>query len=85
MKTMKSKKLNELSLDELKSKEKSIQTIVLVLGSFMIIASVILIYVAITTKKPSLTAVSMGCFATLLPILIVLKQIKDEIKSRIPK
>ncbi|MEN4760634.1 hypothetical protein VUJ46_00295 [Chryseobacterium sp. MYb264] len=79
---MKTKKLNELSLDELKAKEKNSQIIVIVLGSFMVLTCCILLYVSITSKKPALAAISVACFGSLLPSLAVLKQIKDEIKSR---
>lgn len=74
--------LSELTLAELKTKKKGIQSATIGLGIVMLISFFVLLYLAITSKKPALMAIG-GCFSiTLLPVLISLKQINEEIKKR---
>ena len=74
--------LTELNLDQLEKKKKLITGALIGLGSVILIASIVIIYIAVTTKKLGLIAVCFGSFITLLPLFINMQQINSEIKRR---
>ncbi|MDR6562899.1 MULTISPECIES: hypothetical protein [unclassified Arcicella] len=76
------KNLAELTLEELQAKQKKAKGAVIGLGIVMAIALITLIYLATKSKNYALLAVAGGSGLTLLPSIIVLKQIETEIKSR---
>ena len=78
----KTKKLTELTLNELNTEKKKVKGILTGIGIVMIIACVILITVAVKSKNYALIAVAIGSFITLLPIMTRLGQIEKEIKNR---
>ncbi|TDQ08457.1 hypothetical protein [Pedobacter metabolipauper] len=80
-----SKPLTELTLDELNARQKSLKNIAIALGTIMLLACGILIYLSIESKKPGLLAAGIGFPMTFLPILIVLGQVRSEIKKRVSK
>jgi hypothetical protein len=75
-------KLSELTLEELQARKNKTKSAIIGLGIVMTIAVATLIYLAIRNKNYALIAVGMGSIISLLPSVIVLKQIEDEIKSR---
>ena len=80
---MKTKKnLTDYSIEELKSKKKTFQSIFISFGLLMLLASIFLIYSAISTKNYAFLAIAMGSFSAIVPLLIQLAQINKEIKSR---
>jgi len=78
----KTKPLNELSLDELQQKKKLVLGATIGLGIVMLIACIVLVYVAIIAKQPALLAIAVSCPATFLPIFINLQKLNNEIKNR---
>ncbi|MEA5256854.1 hypothetical protein VB264_03595 [Arcicella aquatica] len=76
------KNLTELTLEELQAKQKKAKGAVTGLGIVMAIALVTLIYLATKSENYALLAVAGGSGLTLLPSIIVLKQIETEIKAR---
>lgn len=79
---MKNQKFKELTLEQLYAQKKRVQSITIVMAILLIIAFCVLFYLAVSTKKLALIAPAFGSFITLLPTLIVLTQINQEIKSR---
>ena len=75
-------KLSNLSLEELQTKQKKLQGAVIGLGIVLVAACIALIYLAIVGNNYSLIAVTIGCSITMLPSIIVLHQLKTEIKKR---
>lgn len=82
---MANKTLQELSLEELIKKKKTIRKLVLGLGLLMIMACTSLVILSVTTKKYVFVPIATGCILTLLPTGIALSQINKEIKSRSAK
>ncbi|MEO0059050.1 MAG: hypothetical protein RLZZ312_697 [Bacteroidota bacterium] len=76
------KKWSEMTLEELLKKRNVIKSAAIGLGTVMVFATTVLIYIAITEKKPALAFISIGFFVSLLPIIISISQINKEIKSR---
>ena len=76
------KKLSNYSTEELNSKKRTFQNIILSFGLLMILASIFLIYSAIATKNYAFLAIAMGSFSAIIPLFIQLTQINKEIKSR---
>lgn len=80
---MKSNKpLTELSLAELLEKKKKSKAAALGLGIVMLIANIISISLAIKNNNFALIGVAIGSSLTLLPLVMSLKQIDEEIKKR---
>lgn len=79
---MKNNKLAELTSEQLEARKKTLTGALIGLAIVMIIACSVLFYIAITKKNYALMTVCTGCFITLLPSVIGLKQINAEIKSR---
>lgn len=79
---MKNQKFKELTLEQLYAQKKKIQSITIAIALLLIVAFCILFYFAISTKKFVLIAPAIGSFMTLLPTLIILIQINEEIKYR---
>jgi len=79
---MKSKKLSELTLEELDQKKKMAGGAVIGLLIVMVLAATILLYLIFKTKNFVLLAVLPACFMTILPVFIYVTQINKEIKSR---
>jgi CDP-diglyceride synthetase len=77
--------LNELTLNELKAKKKTVQGAVTGLGCVLLIAYIACLYLAITAKKISLVPVVIGCTLMFLPGLTNLRQINSEISQRSSK
>lgn len=75
-------KLAELSLTELQERKKKMRGVVIGLGSVMVIALGILLFLAIRSKNYVLIAIIPGCLMTLFPVFISLSQLNTEIKSR---
>ena len=75
-------KLSNLSIQELQAKQKKLQGAVIGLGIVLVAACIALIYLAIVNNNYSLIAVAIGCSITMLPSIIVLHQLKSEIKKR---
>lgn len=79
---MKNQKFKELTLEQLYAPKKKVQGITIGIAILLLIAFCILFYLAVSTKKFALLTPAIGSFITLLPTLIVLTQINQEIKSR---
>ncbi|MEA5461041.1 hypothetical protein VB796_18410 [Arcicella sp. LKC2W] len=79
---MKTKKLSELTLEELQAKKKTLKGAIIGLGIVMVVAVATLVYLAIKTGNFVLIAGAMGCGITLLPSIIMVNQMNNEIKSR---
>lgn len=79
---MKTNKLSDLSIEQLESKKKTVQSLAIGLGIVMLIACFVLFYVAIISKNFALIAVAIGSLMSLMPVLISIGQINAEIKSR---
>lgn len=79
---MKNNKLAELTSEQLEARKKTLTGALIGLAIVMVIACSVLFYIAITKKNYALMTVCTGCFITLLPSVIGLKQINTEIKSR---
>ncbi|WBV60559.1 hypothetical protein PFY12_00220 [Chryseobacterium camelliae] len=79
---MKNQKFKELTLEQLHAQKKRVQSITIAMAILLLIAFCILFYLAVSTKKFVLIAPAIGSFITILPTLIVLTQINQEIKSR---
>ncbi len=77
-----SKKLTDLTLEELQERKKKIAAPLIGIGIVLVIVCGILFYMAITKHMPALIAVSIGCLTTILPGFILLGQLQAEIKSR---
>jgi hypothetical protein len=79
---MKANKLSELTLEELIKKKKETKAAAIGLGIVQFIASALLISIAIKGSNYAFIGVAFGCLLFFLPILISIKQIDQEIKSR---
>ena len=79
----KTKPLSELSLDELQQKKKLVLGATMGLGIVMVIACIVLVYVAIIAKQPALIVIAVCCPTTFLPTFINLQKLKSEIKNRL--
>lgn len=79
---MANKNLQELSIEELQSKKKTIKKLVLGLGVLMIMACTSLVILSVSMKKYVFIPIATGCIITLLPTGIALVQINKELKSR---
>ena len=80
---MKTKKnLTNYTIEELNSKKRTFQSIIISFGLLMLLASIFLIYSAISTKNYAFLAIALGSFTTIFPLFIQLAQINKEIKSR---
>ncbi len=82
---MQNQKFKDLTLEQLYAQKKKIQSITIALSILMLIAFCVLFYFALSTKKFALIAPAISTFITLLPTLIILSQINQEIKSRTPQ
>lgn len=78
----KNKKLNQYTLEELHMQQKKLKSVIIGLGIVMLLACIILIYLAFKNDNYALIVVAVGSSITLLPSFIALKQIDTEIKSR---
>lgn len=78
----KAKPLNELSLIELQQKKKVVLGAAMGLGVVMLIAVVVLVYVAITAKQPAFIAIGICSLINFLPIYNNLQKLNTEIKNR---
>jgi len=77
-----SKKLPELTLEELIKKKNQIKGAAMGLGIVMVIAVIALVVLAMRTENYALITISLGGAVAFLPIFISLSQINTEIKSR---
>ena len=77
-----SKKLSELTLEELYIEKKKRKGILTGLGIVMLIACVIMIVVAVKSENYVLIAVACGVFVTLMPLMASLNEVEKEIKNR---
>lgn len=78
----KRKQLSELTLEELTLRKNTVQAAAIGLGIVMLAAIAIVIYLVYTTGKPVLLVAVMGCLLPTLAIVIGLKQLNQEIKTR---
>ncbi len=76
------KNLSEYTDDELRTTQKQTKTIVMTLGSFMLIVFIFLIYSAIKTKNYALIAVGCGTSIAFMPLMTRFSMINKEFKSR---
>jgi hypothetical protein len=75
--------ITELSVQELYKKKQTLQGVLIGLGLVLLAASVIILYLAFSSKMPKvLIIVPLCCSLTFLPALISLGQINTEIKNR---
>lgn len=74
--------LAELTLEELQTKQKKLNGVVIGLGIVMAAALITLIYTVTKTKNYTLLILVFVLPITLLPTLIYLNQLSTEIKSR---
>ncbi|MCX2493201.1 hypothetical protein OQX63_06940 [Pedobacter sp. PF22-3] len=75
--------LTEISIQELDKKKKGLLGALIGLGVVLLIASVIIFYLAFTSKMPKVLIVVPICSSlTLLPAFISLSQINAELKNR---
>lgn len=77
-----SKKLSQLSLEELKTSQKRYKSFVTILSVFTLITLLTLIYFSIKNENYNFLILSGGCAFALLLCSANLKQIEKEIKSR---
>ncbi|REC46413.1 hypothetical protein [Chryseobacterium pennipullorum] len=82
---MKNNKLSELTLEELQTKRKSLQNMTIGFGIVILMACITIMFLSVKIKNPALIAVAIGCLITLMPSIINLGQINNEIKSRTSK
>lgn len=80
--SMKSKKVNELTTEELNKQKKTLKGAIIGLGIVMIIAYSILAFVMFKTKNYVFLAIIPSGGLALLPSAIRLKQINTELKTR---
>ena len=73
----KSKKLTDLTLEELIKKKNQIKGAAIGLGIVMIIAVITLVVLAFKTQNYGLITIGLGCAVAFLPIFISLSQIKS--------
>jgi len=75
--------ITELSVQELYKKKQSLQGVLIGLSVVLLAASVIILYLAFSSKMPKvLVIVPICCSLTFLPAFISLSQINTEIKNR---
>ena len=75
--------LTEISIQELDKKKKGLLGALIGLGVVLLMASVIIFYLAFTSKMPKVLIVVPICSSlTLLPAFISLSQINAELKNR---
>lgn len=79
---MKNQKFKELTLEQLYAQRKKLQSITIAIALLLLIAFCVLFYLALSTKKFVLIAPAIGSFMAVLPTLIILTQINQEIKYR---
>lgn len=79
---MKNQKFKELTLEQLYALRKKLQNITIIIALFLLIAFCLLFYFAIATKKSVLIPTAIGSFATLIPSLMIINQINQEIKNK---
>jgi len=80
---MAKRKLEELDLEELKTKASKYQSILIGIGITVVILSSVLLYLILKTELFALVAIIPGLFlSTILPCSIMLNKVKAEIKSR---
>jgi hypothetical protein len=79
---MAEKKLSELSLDELKAKEKSFKQLLALMGLAIAIMLGCGIYLTIIKGFNTFTVLPLAFLGILLPIVSKLKNVRAEIKSR---
>jgi membrane protein YdbS with pleckstrin-like domain len=79
---MKNQKFKELTLEQLYTQKKKLQSITIALAILLLIAFCVLLYFVLSTKKFVLIVPAISSFMTLLPTLIILTQINQEIKQR---
>ena len=77
-----SKKLSELTVNELYAEKKKSKGILTGFGIVMIIACAILVFLAAKSKNYALIVIACGSFMGLLPMMTRLGQIEKEIKNR---
>lgn len=77
------KNLSALTINELYAEKKKSKGVLIGLGSLMIIACALLVFVAIKSKNYALIGVACSCSITLLPMMTRLGQIEKEIKKRV--
>jgi hypothetical protein len=75
-------KLKSMSTEELTEKRSKLKTTVTILGAFMGIAFIFIIYVAVKTKNYAFFSIVCGVSLTLLPAISQLKEIDKELKER---
>lgn len=77
-------KFKELTLEELQAKQEKLQGTIKLIGILMIIAQVILLFIAVKNENYSLLLIVVvgAILPAILPILTPLKKIETEIKSR---
>jgi uncharacterized membrane protein YqjE len=76
------KDLSLMSVTELNEQKKKLTNIYVVLGIFMIVTAIALVYFAISTKNYAFIAVALGSCITFLPGLASLAEVNKEIKKR---
>ncbi len=78
----KPEEFKNLTTAELLQKRDKTKTIVSVLAGFMGVALIVLIYTVIKTKNYAFLGVAVGSSLTMLPLVMRLKAINDELKQR---
>lgn len=80
---MKNKRnLSELTLDELHTEKNKRQKVTTVLGSMMLLICGLLVFMAVKNKNYTLLPIAIGSLITLMPSLMYLSKVAEEIKKR---
>lgn len=78
-----SEDLTQLTLEELHARKNKLKGTIIGLGLVMGVAVAIILYVVVVKKgNYGLLAVGLTSFITLMPIVIVLNKINEEIRAR---
>ena len=81
--TIMKKKLSDMTIDELNKRKNTLKGAMIGISIVMIIAYGILLYLVIKSKNFVFLTIIPSGFLTLIPIIMGLKQIDAEIKSRL--
>ncbi|MBA9072499.1 putative integral membrane protein [Flavobacterium gossypii] len=76
------RKLTELTIEELKIKQKRFRSFVSILSVVTLLALITFVYFAIKSNNYNFLVLLGGCSITLLLCITILKQVETEIKSR---
>lgn len=76
------RKLTELTIEELKIKQKRFRSFVSILSVVTLLALITFVYFAIKSNNYNFLVLLGGCSIALLLCITILKQVETEIKSR---